>query len=438
MRAIINRMNPVMSKVTFHAPQLGRAFAAALGKSARLDDDEITEPWATALINDAVQTRASDIHLDPQMDEIRVRFRIDGAVHEVASLPAKIGLRMLRYFKVASNLDPAASLLPEDSHFQMELDGKPLDIRVACAPCVFGDKLAMRLLQRSAVKHRLAHLGLREEDQAAIQAWLGDISGMLLVAGPVGSGKTTTLYALLAELHLAGRHIVTIEDPVEFQLEQVNQIEVNVKRGLTFERGLRSILRLDPDYILLGEIRDKESALVAMEAATAGRAVLTTMHSRSTAGVVTALRSLGAPNYEIAASLAFIIAQRLVRKLCEQCRRLETPRKAELQWLESLGEPIPDKAWHPVGCEHCAQTGYYGQTGVFEVLPVDERVYDFIVAGDDEHKLRQHLRAAGFRPLLRDGLEKAAAGITDLSELTRIGAQSYIGRARRLEKTEAK
>jgi len=440
MRANINPKldKPLMSEVTFHAPQLGRAFAAALGKSARLDDDEITEPWARALINDAVQTRASDIHLDPQMDGIRVRFRIDGAVHEVASLPPKIGLRVLRYFKVASNLDPASSLLPEDSHFQMELDGKPLDIRMACAPCVFGDKLAMRLLQRSAVKHRLAHLGLREEDQAAIQAWLGDISGMLLVAGPVGSGKTSTLYALLAELHLAGRHIVTIEDPVEYQLEQVNQIEVNLKRGLTFERGLRSILRLDPDYILLGEIRDKESALVAMEAATAGRAVLTTMHSRSTAGVVTALRSLGAPNYEIAASLAFIVAQRLVRKLCEQCRKLETPRKAESEWLESLGETIPDKAWHPVGCEHCAQTGYYGRTGVFEVLPVDERVYDFIVAGDDEHKLRQHLRAAGFRPLLRDGLEKAANGVTDLSELTRIGAQSYIDRAKRLQQTEAK
>jgi general secretion pathway protein E len=429
-------MNSTNGEIKFIAPHLSRAFAAALGKSVRLDDEEVTEPWAMALIDDAAQTRASDIHIDPQMHEVRVRFRIDGVVHDVASLPSKIGLRLLRYFKVASNLDPASSLLPEDSHFQIELDEKPLDIRVACAPCVFGDKLAMRLLKRSSVKHRLTDLGLREEDHGAIQAWLGDISGMFLVAGPVGSGKTSTLYALLAELHRAGRHIVTIEDPVEYQLEQINQIEVNMKRGLTFERGLRSILRLDPDYILLGEIRDKESALVALEAATAGRAVLTTMHSRSTAGVVTALRSLGVPNYEIAASLAFIVGQRLVRKLCAQCRRLESPTRAELEWLESLGEPIPDKVWHPVGCEHCGQTGYYERIGVFEVLPVDESVYDFIVAGDDEHKLRQHLRGAGFRPLLRDGLEKAAKGVTDLSELTRIGAQSYIDRAKRLRKRD--
>jgi general secretion pathway protein E len=421
-------MNSPDNEIVFHTPHLARAFAASLEESARTEDEEATQPLARALIADAGQSRASDIHFDPQMNGMRVRFRIDGAIQEVASLPSKIGLHLLRYFKVASNLDPAASHLPEDSHFQIELNGKPLDVRIACVPCVFGDKLSMRLLRRSPVKHRLADLGLRDEDHTAMRAWLGDINGMFLVAGPVGGGKTSTLYALLAELHLAGRHIVTIEDPVEYQLEQVNQIEVNTKRGLTFERGLRSILRLDPDYILLGEIRDKESALIAMEAATAGRAVFTTMHSRGAAGVVTALRSLGVPNYEIAASLAFIVAQRLVRKLCVHCRKLAPPRKDELEWLESLGETIPDKTWQTVGCEHCGQTGYFDRTGVFEVLPVDERVYDFIVAGDDEHKLRQHLRSAGFRPLLRDGLEKAAKGVTDIPELTRIGAQSYIDR----------
>ncbi|MDR3402569.1 MAG: GspE/PulE family protein [Chthoniobacter sp.] len=416
----------------FPAPHLCPTFSAALEESMPRDGSEVTDIWADALVNDAVRARASDIHLDPQNDGIRVRFRIDGVLHEIASLPPHRGLHLLRYFKVAANLDPAPALLPEDSHFQIEQRDKPLGIRVSCAPCVFGDKLALRLLRRSSVKHRLTDLGLHDEDHTLIQAWLGDMSGMFLVTGPVGSGKTTTLYALLAELHLADRNIVTIEDPVEYQLEHINQMEVNAKRGLTFERGLRSILRLDPDFILLGEIRDKESAITAMEAATTGRVVLSTMHSRNTAGAITALRSLGVPNYEIAASLAFIVGQRLVRKLCTHCRKQEPPTLPERQWLESLGQVIPEKVWHPGGCEHCGQTGYYDRTGVFELLPVDERAYDLILAGEDEHALRLHMRGTGFRALLHDGLKKAGQGITDLAELTRIGAQSYLERTKKI------
>jgi type II secretory ATPase GspE/PulE/Tfp pilus assembly ATPase PilB-like protein len=412
----------------FHAPHLIGAFRAALRGIVERDEGEVTGACARALLADAVQARATDIHLDSQLDSISVRFRIDGAVHQVASLPTKRGLYLLRYFKVNANLDPAPSLLPEDSHFEFEVGGKALDVRLACAPCLFGDKLALRLLRRSSVKHRLSDLGLPNDDHARIAAWLGDISGMFLVTGPVGSGKTTTLYALLSELHLTDRHVVTIEDPVEYQLEHLNQMEVNLKRGLTFERGLRSILRLDPDYILLGEIRDKESALTAMEAATTGRVVFSTMHSRNAAGAVTALRSLGVPDYEIAASLAFVVGQRLVRKLCTHCRKLEASTNAERRWLESLGEKIPEKAWHPLGCERCGQTGYFDRTGVFEVLPVDGLVYDLILAGEDEHTLREHLRTAGFRTLLHDALDKAAEGITDFSELTRIGMQSYLDR----------
>jgi general secretion pathway protein E len=412
----------------FQTPHLIHGFRAALGGIVERDEGEITGSWAEALLADALQARATDIHLDSQLDEISVRFRIDGSLHQVASLPPGRGLHLLRYFKVNANLDPAPSLLPEDSHFEFEVDGKVLDVRLTCAPCLFGDKLALRLLRRSSVKHRLSDLGLSNDDHSRIAAWLGDISGMFLVTGPVGSGKTTTLYALLSELHLTDRHVVTIEDPVEYQLPNLNQMEVNLRRGLTFERGLRSILRLDPDFILLGEIRDKESALTAMEAATTGRVVFSTMHSRNAAGAVTALRSLGVPDYEIAASLAFIVGQRLVRKLCAHCRMLEPISNAERRWLESLGEKIPDKAWHPVGCERCGQTGYYDRTGVFEVLPVDELVYDLILAGEDEHTLREHLRAAGFRTLLRDALDKAAEGTTDFAELTRIGMQSYLDR----------
>lgn len=438
-RRLLQRSYPVPTMTVerinaFYAPRMSGASASVPTAEAQPEAAEITAAWARALIDDAVHARASDIHFDPQECEMHIRFRIDGTLHEIARLPQTRALHLLRYFKVAANLDPAASLLPEDSHFQFHAHGKALDIRVTCAPCVLGDKLAMRLLQKAAVKHRLSDLGLRDEDHGSVQQWLGDSSGMFLVGGPVGSGKTTTLYALLAELCLNERNIVTIEDPVEYQLEGVNQMEVNLKRGLTFERGLRSILRLDPDYILLGEIRDKESAVIAMEAASTGRIVLTTMHSRNVAGAVTALRSLGVSNYEIAASLAFIVGQRLVRKLCTHCRQPGTPTSTERQWLESLGEAVPEQAWHPIGCEDCAQTGYYGRTGLFELLPMEERVYDMIIGGQDEHTLRQHLRAGGFRPLLRDGLLKAAEGVTDYAELTRIGAQSYLDQSKRIRR----
>jgi type II secretory ATPase GspE/PulE/Tfp pilus assembly ATPase PilB-like protein len=416
------------NKETF-SPRLLRAFEVGGAQGGDATEADTTGSLVRALLLDAVEARASDVHFDPLLDNIRVGFRIDGTLFEAATLPLEAGLRLMRYCKVQANLDPAPMRLPEDSHFRVVLEGKPLDIRLAGAPCVYGDKLALRLLRRAPVRLRLKELGLREEDRGSIERWLGDMSGMFLVAGPVGSGKTTTLYSLLSELHLTQRSIVTIEDPVEYQLDRINQIEVDAGRGLTFERGLRSILRLDADYILLGEIRDRESARIAMEASSTGRVVLTTMHSRNAAGVITALRSLGIPNYELAASLAFIVAQRLVRKLCLHCRREEPPTESERRWLASLRESIPETVWHAAGCEKCSQTGYFDRTGLFEVLPVDEHVYDLVLAGKDEHGLRAHLRGSGFRPLLTDGLAKAAQGVTDYAELTRIGAQSYLDRA---------
>ena len=414
-------------KATFHQPGLSRNFAMSL-QSGGSDEAATTEASAMALLADAISARASDIHLDSQPGEVGVRFRVDGTVLDIASIPPDRGQRLIRYFKVTANLDPVPALLPADSHCQFEFEERSFDLRLACAPCVNGDKLALRLLQRSPIRLHLADLGLAISERARIEHWLGDISGMFVVAGPAGSGKTTTLYALLAELNLTQRNIVTIEDPVEYQLGHLNQIEVNVARGLTFERGLRSILRLDPDYILLGEIRDKESALIAMEAAATGRVLLTTMHARNAAGVITALRSLNVPNYEIAASLAFIVGQRLVRKLCKHCRKAGPASDQEKRWLEDLGEKVPDRVWQASGCEKCNHTGYRDRTGIFEVLPVDERLYNLILAEEDEHAIRRHLREEGHHLLLHNGLVKAAEGITDLSELSRIGAQSYLDR----------
>lgn len=409
----------------FQAPQLLRALEASAHGSAPLSHAE-TESWARGLLDDAKQNRASDIHLDSQSDALRVRFRIDGALHDVASLPLEPGQRLLRFIKVHAGLDPAPALVPEDAHLRFDFDSEPLDVRLACVPCVLGDKLTMRIHQRTPVTRRLRDLGLSDADRDRIERWLGDISGMFVVAGPVGSGKTTTLYALLAELHLAERNIVTIEDPVEYQLERLNQIEVDEKHGLTFEHCLRSALRHDADYILLGEVRDQESARVAMEASGMGRVVLTTMHGRNAAGVVTAFRSLGIANFEIAASLAFIVAQRLVRRLCLHCRQQEAPTEAECQWLEGRGEAIPRKVWHSKGCPQCQGTGYFDRIGIFEVVPVTERIYDLILANEDEHCLRHAFRQAGQRLLLQDGLEKALNGVTDIRELTHTGAQTFL------------
>lgn len=413
------------SENVFPNPDLVRNFVDSLRKPMDPDDPEATGPWARALLTDAQKTRASDIHFDPDVDSIRIRFRIDGAVCPVATLASEPGLRLLRYFKVNSDLDPAPSRLPEDSHFRIELEGVPLHIRLACAPCVFGDKLAMRILQRSPVTRRFEDLGFLENEQKRIRRWLDETTGMFLVTGPVGSGKTTTLYSLLGELDLNERNIVTIEDPVEYQLPRINQMEVDAKRGLTFEKGLRSILRLDPDYILLGEIRDRESALIAMQAAGAGRVVLSTMHSRTAAGAITMLRSFGVPDQELAASLTVIVSQRLVRRLCTHCRTEEAPTAVERRWLESMDGKMPKRVWHAQGCDECGQSGYHGRTGTFEVAPVDDTTYHLIATGAEERTLQKHLSESEIHSFLEDGLEKAAEGITSLAELTRLGALRF-------------
>lgn len=409
-----------------YSSTLGRRFKASLDLHTPTADRDPTEEWSRCLLEDALAARATDIHFDPKESGLLIRFRIDGSVRNIVTLSKEHGLRLLRYFKVNSGLDPFDALAPEDARLHLEINGEPLDMRLSCVPCVHGDKLALRLLHRSPLSLSLQDLGIYEHDRENIRRWLNDISGIFLVAGPVGSGKTTTLYSLLSELNLGERNIMTVEDPVEYEMQGINQIQVDKKRGVCFEEAMTALLRMDPDYILLGEIRDQASARTAMIAASTGRVVLTTMHSRNAAGVITALRGLGVHNHEIAASLGFVVAQRLVRKLCKECRVRETPTDAEKHWLQSINEPIPDETWHAKGCDQCEGTGYHGRTGIFETLPIDGKTYHMILGGEDELTLRKHLRKSGFRPLLRDGLEKSAGGVTSLEELTRIGAQTYL------------
>ncbi len=278
---------------------------------------------------------------------------------------------------------------------------------------------------------RLGELGLADEDRQRIERWLGDISGMFLVTGPIGSGKTTTLYALLAELDLVQHSILTIENPVEYQMQGINQMQVDEKRGFTFAEGLKAALRHDPDYLLLGEIRDSATAAIALEAAGTGRVVLSTMHSRDVAGAVTALRNFGLGNHEIATALAYVVAQRLVPKLCPKCRRHEKPTDADARWLRGLGEEVPERVSHAMGCGHCGQSGYLGRTGIFEVSPAAAEFYDLGLGGADEHALRRHLREKGGRTLLQQGLAEMRAGHVDIAGLRTMGAQTFLERTPR-------
>jgi len=285
------------------------------------------------LLQDALRERATDVHLDPQADGVRVRFRIDGRLHEATALGRDHGIHLIRHFKAISNLDPTNVMRLADARITYPLDGHAVDLRLACAPTVTGEKLSIRLLDRGRVEQRLDQLGLDDEHHEQIQRWLAGTSGMFLVAGPTGSGKTTTAYALLHELKGQERSVVTIEDPVEYQVPGICQMQVDHHKSLSFAEALRGVLRLDPDYVLVGEIRDAATAAAAADASAAGRVLMSTLHSPDAVGAITTLRNLGVPDEGICSAVRMIVAQRLVRRLCPLCRRQEAPGDTDAQWL---------------------------------------------------------------------------------------------------------
>ena len=403
------------------ARPIGSRFSAALKAHSAANETEAAVKWADALLADAMDARASDIHLDPREDRVALRFRIDGVLRDLEPLELDAGERLTRYFKTNSGFHPGSHLGPEDAHFEFDSDNGPVDVRVACAPCLVGEKMTLRMLPRSRIQLGLEELGLSGKDLECVRGWLQEVTGVFLVNGPIGSGKTTTLHAILRELTQAGSCVVTIEDPIEYRVERAIQMEVDEHKDITFGSGLRTALRLDPDHILLGEIRDGESAKVALQAAGAGHAILATMHGHSAATATTMLRNFDLTNHEIATSLAFVISQRLVRVLCPECKREDTPGDDDKRLFERLGLPVPDRLWTSVGCEHCQDSGFLGRTGIFELWPFDESSYDMVLKGEDEHGLREYLRKSGVRTLLQDGIEKAVQGITTMGELRRLG-----------------
>lgn len=389
--------------------------------------EHLDEPMlAEALMRDAVRERATDIHIDARNGGWLVRLRIDGRVYDGALLGTLQGQRLGNQFRTMARISPVSRFLPEEGRITHELDGMKLDLRLAQAPCLRGDKLSIRLFVPRDVPVELSDLGLHEEGMEVLQDWLGNVSGMLLVCGPTGSGKTTTLYTLLHKLKLQQRNVITIEDPVEYEIDGINHIQIDKRHEFGFPDAVKAMLRLDPDFLMVGEIRDAPSAQAAVTASASGHALISTLHSRDAVGVIDMLRNYDVSGLDISSTLMLVVSQRLVRRLCPECRVQEPPSEDERGWLERLSRKVPDKLWHARGCEHCHDTGYHGRTGVFEVWRIDKDEYQLILEEADRRSIYRNLARRGHQFLLDDGLNKAVSGITTVDELRSMGGYSAL------------
>jgi general secretion pathway protein E len=369
------------------------------------------------LFTQAVHEGVSDIHVEPFEQYSIVRFRRDGVLAEVARPHRALHAAMASRIKVMASLDIAERRLPQDGRIALRLGGRAIDVRVSTLPTTHGERLVLRILEKEGGRQNLDALGMPADTRSRFQALLGHANGIVLVTGPTGSGKTTTLYAALQTLDRHARNIVTVEDPVEYDLAGIGQIQVNARIDLTFARALRSILRQDPDVIMIGEVRDLETAQIAVQASLTGHLVLATLHTNDTVSAVTRLTDLGIESFLLASSLRGVLAQRLVRCLCPQCRK---PIAATAVERETLGPDCPQQLWTAVGCPACSMTGYNGRTGIYELLSVDERVAEIIHDQGSEADLRAHAGIAGCRPLRADGLRLLRDGTTSLDELVRV------------------
>ena len=367
-----------------------------------------------SLINQAVSEGASDIHIEPSEQDSRVRFRIDGRLADAVHFPRKLHCSVVARVKIMSNIDIAEKRMPQDGRILSQVQGRKIDFRVSTLPSIHGEKIVMRILDRQKAALGLGGLGCDPGDLAAIESLLASSSGVILCTGPTGSGKTTTLYAMLEKLNTAEFNTVTVEDPVEYHVPGVTQVQVHERGKLSFSSALRSILRQDPDIIMVGEIRDAETASLAVRAALTGHMVLSTLHTGDAAGVPARLMDMGVPAFLIASTLTGVIAQRLVRKLCPLCRQpYELP---GIQCAE-LGVPLNALFYKPAGCPSCGGRGYRGRTALFEIMKVDEEMAKAIMLREDADSLRRQRSAAGIRTLRGCGIVKALQGVTSLEEV---------------------
>jgi general secretion pathway protein E len=374
----------------------------------------------TLIIEEAVKARASDIHLQPQEDRLRVRYRIDGTLHDMFSLPLATATPLISRIKILANMNIADHHRPQDGQFSFRTKGRRLvDIRVAIIATIYGEAVALRLLDKSRAIMNLSELGFLPETLAKYEEMLKIPHGMILVSGPTGAGKTTTLYASINCLDHIGRNIITIEDPVEYRFKNISQVQVNPRAGLTFASGLRSILRLDPDVILVGEIRDAETAKIAVQSALTGHLVLSSIHANDAVGVVFRLLDLGVEPFLVSSALIGVVAQRMVRCVCPDCARpMAVPLIEQMAYRKEVGEERSEFLYGE-GCQSCAHTGYQGRTGIFEILHISDEIRSMLLSGATATQLRTQALKEGMIPLIKDGMLKVKADITTPSEVLR-------------------
>jgi type IV pilus assembly protein PilB len=374
------------------------------------------------LITQAVNDRASDIHIEPQERDLRIRYRIDGVLHEVMRSPKTIQAGVLSRLKIMAEMDIAERRIPQDGRVGLVLGDKAIDLRVASLPTVYGEKIVLRILDKSSVMLKLEDLGFLDENFKRFETVFTKPYGMLLVTGPTGSGKSTTLYATLNIINDDERNIITVEDPVEYRLNGVNQIQVHPKAGLTFASALRSILRADPDVVLVGEIRDRETAQIAIEASLTGHLVLSTLHTNDAASAVTRLIEMGIEPFLVTSALDGVLAQRLARRLCSQCAEPYQPTREALienKFPLADDEEVPT-LYRPVGCNRCGKTGYRGRMAVHELMLMSEEIERLAVERRTSDEMKRVAVEQGMIDLRRDGIEKVRRGQTSLEEIQRV------------------
>jgi type IV pilus assembly protein PilB len=421
VRKIIDRLQREDTDLADIAETLSESTQATSALDSAGDEAPVVR-YVNSLIEQAIQNRASDVHLEPTEDEMRVRYRIDGVLHEVDKVPKAVQSALISRLKIMSNVDITERRVPQNGRITVQIRGRSVDLRTATLPTVWGEKVVLRVLDTGGIDLELKSLGFSEENYQRFATSFSKPHGMVLVTGPTGSGKSTTLYATLAQISKPTVNIITVEDPVEYRLPGVNQVQVNHKAGLTFAAVLPAILRSDPDIVLIGEIRDRTTAQLAVEAALTGHLVLSTLHTNDAPSAVTRLVEMGIEPFLVGSSVDCVLAQRLARRLCDWCKQEYSPTDAE---LDGARWPVtelswPAKLWQPVGCRTCSNTGYRGRIALHEVMPVTEEIETLAVRRASAHEVRRAAIEEGMRTLRLDGLTKAMNGETSIQEVLRV------------------
>jgi general secretion pathway protein E len=402
----------------------GTSIISEIEETADLLDDASEAPiikLVNHIISQSIKARASDIHFEPYQNSLTVRYRVDGILYDLLTPPKWIQPALISRVKVMSKMNIAEKRLPQDGRFEVKIGDQDIDCRVSTIPTAFGERVVLRLLNKSGSLLELTDLGLSTGRLKILKKLVASPNGIILVTGPTGSGKTTTLYAVLSSINKPDINIITIEDPIEYQIKGISQIQVNPKIDLTFARGLRSIVRQDPDVILVGEIRDRETADIAVQSALTGHLVFSTLHTNDSASAMTRLVDIGIEPFLISSSVLAVVAQRLVRVLCDDCKKTYTPSDI---YLKSIGVAADrfnkDNIYKAVGCENCVQTGYRGRLGIFEIMLLSEKIKNLILKTFDSNRIKNQAVQDKMISLRYDGLKKVLDGATTIEEVLRV------------------